>query len=68
MATKQFIYKVDDVKKVVYIDESAPISKADEIAYTTYLTNGFKTHKKSQKKVAQGKKMAAKNKLGQKKD
>ena len=69
---KEFIYKVvepkDGKKGVVYIDESVIPSKADEIAYTSYLNRGFKTHKKSAAKVEQGKKMAAANKLGKKKE
>lgn len=66
-AKKEYIYRVDEAKKVVYIDETAAPTKSDEIRYTAYVSAGYKTHKKSQKKVEQGKKMAAKNKLGVKK-
>ena len=64
---KEFIYKVDTVKKVVYIDESVAISDADKIQFSTYISEGYRVHKKSAAKVAQGKKMAEKNKLGKKK-
>ena len=66
MAKKEFIYRVDEAKKVVYIDETAVPTAADQVRYTAYVAAGYKTHKKSQKKVEQGKKMAAKNKLGKK--
>ena len=65
---KEFIYRVNEEKKMVYVDETVIPSKADEIAYAAYINRGFKTHKKSQKKVEQGKKMAAANKLGKKKE
>lgn len=66
---KEFIYRVSEEKKTVYIDESVTPSKADELAFTAYINRGFKIHKKSAAKIAQGKKMAAANKekLGKKK-
>ena len=78
MAKREFIYRVveptkdkngKDKQGVVYIDESVTPSRADELAYISYLDRGFKTHKKSLAKVEQGKKMAAANKekLGKKK-
>ena len=51
----------------VYIDETATPTATDQLRYTAYMSAGYKTHKKSQKKVEQGKKMAEKNKLGKKK-
>ena len=65
-AKKEFIYRVDEAKKVVYIDETATPTATDQLRYTAYISAGYKTHKKSQKKVEQGKKMAEKNKLGKK--
>ena len=67
MAKKEFIYRVDEAKKVVYIDETATPTATDQLRYTSYISAGYKTHKKSQKKVEQGKKMAEKNKFGKKK-
>ena len=67
MAKKNgFIYRVDEVKHVVYIDEAAVPTKIDEIRYGAYISAGYKTHVKSQKKVEIGKKIAKKNKLGKK--
>ena len=66
-AKKEFIYRVDEAKKVVYIDETATPTPTDQLRYTSYISAGYKTHKKSQKKEEQGKKMAEKNKLGKKK-
>lgn len=67
MAAAKFIYRVDEDKKVVYLDETAVPTAADQARLTAYMAAGYKTHIKSQKKVAQGKKMAEKNKLGKKK-
>ena len=51
MAKKEFIYRVDEAKKVVYIDETATPTPTDQLRYTSYISAGYKTHKKSQKKV-----------------
>lgn len=68
MAKKNsFIYRVDEVKRVVYIDEAVAPTKVDEVRYGAYIAAGYKTHVKSQKKVEIGKEIAKKNKLGKKK-
>ena len=64
---KEFIYRVDEAKKKVYIDETVAPTNVDTMRYTAYIAAGFTTHTKSQKKVALGKELAKKNKLGQKK-
>lgn len=63
---KEFIYRVDEAKKKVYIDETVAPTKVDEMRYSSYISAGFKTHVKSQKKVEIGKEIAKKNKLGKK--
>lgn len=63
---KEFIYRVDEAKKKVYIDETVAPTVVDTMRYNAYVAAGFTTHIKSQKKVAIGKELAKKNKLGKK--
>ena len=67
LANKADIEKAYENYRELSDDQKAAISDADKIQFSTYISEGYRVHKKSAAKVAQGKKMAEKNKLGKKK-